>query len=1134
MAVLTKVFNGSVLNSDDAHEYMSPTDLVDGSGVRIQSQEGNSQGLVKTLEGNREIVRSLPSGVNTILRAKTFPEVKKTYIFTKNSNGNHCIEEFDYITESFSTLFEDLTDSGSEQLLDWSSVTYIKDVVLIQGTLLYWTEFPNDIVRRLDVVKAKTDPLFNTDTFYISVPPPMYAPDVEYNSDSEYAYNNLTGNLFQFRYRFKYPNSENSAWSPISERSIPTGEPLYQTSMKSFNALRVSVPYDSSKNIVGIDIAARHNESLWYTIKSVDMAYIQSLPAEPSIPPINDPSNPQLIDPKEFTTDFGSIKKYWFTFYNDALYPTDDQLEHQLLSDYVPENTRALESVNDNTILLGNNRVGKPRPDVSDSISLEIILNNPDGAGNISTFKVDWIATGYNAATNRNYNTIQFSGDPEEGDEVTADFQAFGTVANRSYTVPSGQVGNLPAVINSFAATLPPSQVFDMIVVGVNPVIMRYESIPSGSSRWDLLSAKVVAASATSFNNSIPTLKLGASYEIMAAFYDNKGRPFPLARVGTVKLPTYANTLGYYPTIGWNVSGLAPEGAKYFQLLSSLNRTHEFTKYTIADIDTNRTDADWLWLNITPLFDFNAQYPDGNLGYEWQAGDRLVPVAYFSDFAPDGLFNHFRDKPFVGDCTYDLEIVEYVLDSDQHFIRVKRPPENILTVDIPPMLIEIYRKKTGVSVEDEIYYEVTPTYQIDESTRTYLQTSGEIKAVDSFFKFRQMEFTLDSDPIGYREFWAETFHFSDTIKSDYWNLGRPRSYYDTPEVSHLKSEIRHSREWISGSRVNNIVRFYPEDVYDAREPMYGAQENYGGIQYLQNRENRLICVQELKVGYIPVNRSIIEDTVEQQQIGISSKLLNPISYYAGSNIGIGNDYAVPSFIYVNGSCYFVDPVGMLPVRAGLDGTRHIGYKYTGALNDKIRQHIRNGDYLKSLFDDRFNEWLLLFPDTTWAFDEKIDGWVPKKPYLPEAGFSADDRFYTLKDGKLYVHDDEINRNVFYGVAYPAEISFSVTSPGVKTFRSIEEHSDDLMVTEELGIETQLGQVSELNLESDYDWNGEGVYLSNLLFDHNSPGGIPSGDLLKGRYILFKLRREAGSTKPMGEINLLKFVVKDTYSTPNIT
>src|SRR5690606_22008334 len=99
------------------------------------------------------------------------------------------------------------------------------------------------------------------------------------------------------------------------------------------------------------------------------------------------------------------------------------------------------------------------------------------------------------------------------------------------------------------------------------------------------------------------------------------------------------------------------------------------------------------------------------------------------------------------------------------------------------------------------------------------------------------------------------------------------------------------------------------------------------------------------------------------------------------------------------------------------------------------------------------------------------------------------------------------------------------------FRSIEQHSDDLMVTEELGIETQLGQVSELNLESDYDWNGEGVYLSNLLFDHNSPGGIPSGDLLKGRYILFKLHRPAGN---ICEINLLKFFVKDTYSNPNIT
>src|SRR5690606_31837429 len=244
MAVLTKVFNGSVLNSDDAHEYMAPTDLVDGSGVRIQSQEDNSQGLVATLEGNREIIRSLPSGVNTILRAKTFPEVKKTYIFTKNGNGNHRIEEFDYITESFSTLFEDLTDSGSEQLLDWDDVLYVKDVVLIQGKLLYWTEFPTDVVRRMDVTKSYG--VFSSEDFYLYNIPPMQSPHAFYRSDSFYNQNNVLNGLYQFRYRYGYDNGEKSVWSPMSIRPTPedtTGRP---PSVYNNNTIIVNTPIDSN------------------------------------------------------------------------------------------------------------------------------------------------------------------------------------------------------------------------------------------------------------------------------------------------------------------------------------------------------------------------------------------------------------------------------------------------------------------------------------------------------------------------------------------------------------------------------------------------------------------------------------------------------------------------------------------------------------------------------------------------------------------------------------------------------------------------------------------------------------------------------------------------------------------------
>src|SRR5690606_11437911 len=132
------------------------------------------------------------------------------------------------------------------------------------------------------------------------------------------------------------------------------------------------------------------------------------------------------------------------------------------------------------------------------------------------------------------------------------------------------------------------------------------------------------------------------------------------------------------------------------------------------------------------------------------------------------------------------------------------------------------------------------------------------------------------------------------------------------------------------------------------------------------------------------------------------------------------------------------------------------------------------------------------------------------------------------------HDDEVNRNVFYGTAYPAEIDFAITSPGVKNYQSVEIHSDKLILTADMGISTQLGQESELNQEDDFTYNGEGTYTANFLRDNNSPVGIISGDRLKGRWIRLHLYVPEGGVEPIGQLNLLKVVTKSSVSNHNFT
>lgn len=1145
MAIIeTKLFNGAKLNSDDAIEYQQPTDLLDGLNVRIQTQENNKQGLVVTLEGTREISRSLPPGTNTVIRAKEFSEVKKAYIFTKNSNGNHRIEEFDYIAETFVTLFEDKSDSAGVQLLNWTDVEYIKDLFLVQSTLLYWVEFPTDIIRRIDVVRARNSDygVFTVADLRIGVNLPNEEPSALYVTDETYNKNTLYGKTFQFRYKYLYSNNEESAWSPVSNRPVPATVPDQQYSLL-YNKLIVTVPLNPDGRYTGIEIAVKIDNGLWQTVRTLNREYIEDLPVW--FWPVPQPPPPLPPNPPQPYQDEGNIKEvipgqgfvtvgYRFSFKNDQQYiPIPDNETNQLY-DSIPLSSRAAEVVNDNTILLGNNRYGYPMPDYNQQqVFADFgVESAPAVPGTYSVAEFRNTKQQVSGGTLTTY-TIVFSGTPVENDSTTIRWTLPTTypITATTYTkvVTSALAGDLLATVNDVASGLGYYSATNInAAASGSDVVLTFDILyPLGTITPIPKTAFVEGASVDLNVVNKGSVKTGTSYKLAVFWYDDLDRPFPMYTNSAMRvdIPTLAELGGGIPYLTWNIPQEAPEGAAYYKIGVSKNGGIGDVWYTTTHRSSYSTGpaGTFYRFDIAPLFTYGRDNDTVVTAYDFVQGDR---VRIHAKVSTTGGVEEWYNDPVL-----DYHIDSFFIDTDStpatYDIKISTDGPLSQIDETSDYLIEIYRPIPATSEEAEVYYELPETYAVVNGENSV--TSGSVDFVDAYYRLRRMYFLEEAD-YGYVP--VESLHFSDLFESKYGNLGRPRAPYDVPEDSVFDAEIRYSREWISGSRINGIVRFYPEDIYDAREPMYGASETYGGIQYLTNRENRVICLQELKVGYIPVNRSIIEDVVEQQQIGISSKLLNPITYYAGPNIGIGKDYAIPSFKYVNGSCYFIDPVEMLPVRAGLDGTRYIASKYSGALKAKIRNAVQNGAYIHSVWDDRFNEWLLVFDDYTYVYDESVDGWTPKRSFLPQQGFTANDRLYTAQAGQLYIHDDEENRNVFYGEPYPGELEFALTSPGVKNYQSLEVHADDPLTTTDLGISTQLGQVSELNQEGDFTYNGEGVYTANFLRADNSPGGIISGDRLKGRYIRLHLYTPQGSANPAVELNLLKVVVKSAISSHN--
>lgn len=77
-------------------------------------------------------------------------------------------------------------------------------------------------------------------------------------------------------------------------------------------------------------------------------------------------------------------------------------------------------------------------------------------------------------------------------------------------------------------------------------------------------------------------------------------------------------------------------------------------------------------------------------------------------------------------------------------------------------------------------------------------------------------------------------------------------------------------------------------------------------------------------------------------------------------------------------------------------------------------------------------------EKTITFDEEINGWTSFHSFLPDWMISLNNRFYTIKDGQLYRHNETaVGRNTFYGVSYPSKVSVMMNDhpSEVKVFKS---------------------------------------------------------------------------------------------------
>ena len=971
------------MDTDSAPELIAQNDYVSAYNVRTTGDKEGEEGYVVAIESNDIIPITLPAGLNKCIGSQNFDGARKIYKFIYNSQLKHCITEIDFDTNTETILYTNLVDSGGENALILNVDTYVTDIKLLENFLIFRNSANEPCFINIERLKTGDYGVITKNDFILIKEQPLGNPSAYYLNDINFPGNFLSGRLFQFREQFIYDDNQTSVWGSISNRAVPVAEsnPNVGTASAKNNSIVVTVEIGSDR-VTELNIAARQGNLDWYLIKIVKRDYVLAIPDTA----IN-------IETETYEAYDPITNKYSFVFRNDKLYTSVDVLETDLLQDYIPKECEALEVINGrgdvnsnaSVLAIGSTLEGYERPvaDVDLTVyginsGIEIPDYNDSGL-----LKVRKTVEGKRDGSGRRMAWYYFTGTPSLGDKITIFVSFLNGEVPPGYTyqieVEAAEVNNLNATIVKLSNQLGSNGgVFNIAVYdyatssswvrqrrGLQPgdVQLQLETRARNSNpnNWSMSGLTIppridLTNIGSGDIQSIPSLKLNSSYQLALAYYDKYGRAFPIitGEDYILNTPSYAQYRGKIPNISWVLNSAPPENAKTYQWLMSPNTTHANTVYVDGLYRTGGDKGAYIEINLNTLNKYQENNPSTTVVYDFSPGDRASFCFYLDNDENQIWFDNNEEQIIDVDILGYDPVITVVggVNITNYILKVRKPAGfDLATILNKVVLLEIYTPLSSVQQdENTIFFEVSDKYLIENGVHAV--TTGIISSGDCYFKTRNYNVP---DPAGADNlngnytFLVEDFSFSDFYPSRFNQYGRPRTFFDTPENETFPATIRYSYEFVSRSKINQINRFYAENqvTYDLK---------YGSIKKLFQRDNTLICIQETKVGYVPVSISIIEDQAAQNNVATSTLLLNKIRYSDSGSIGIGN--AVESFAEYSGDIYFVDPNRSEPIRIAYNGVESIAGKMSKFFRRTLKNAVEDGVKLIGYYNVYNREYIL--------------------------------------------------------------------------------------------------------------------------------------------------------------------------------
>ena len=265
---------------------------------------------------------------------------------------------------------------------------------------------------------------------------------------------------------------------------------------------------------------------------------------------------------------------------------------------------------------------------------------------------------------------------------------------------------------------------------------------------------------------------------------------------------------------------------------------------------------------------------------------------------------------------------------------------------------------------------------------------------------------------------------------------------------------------VKGIRVNTPLPFYAEErrkaglifsgLYNSRTGINRLnnfseadgitkelEPNYGGIQKLYALDTNLLTFAEDKVFKVLADKDALFNADEGVNVTATRLVLGQAMAYQG-NYGISTH--PESFVYFRNNVYFSDAkrgsiVQLTPVNGQMFAISSKG------MSNFFRDRLRTADNIIGAYDGHKKIYVVSLQgydhtdasigsesipnetsNITLAYSLNSQGWTSRYSFIPETGVSINNKFYTFKNGKVYLHhSNTANRNNFYGTAGHSEV-----------------------------------------------------------------------------------------------------------------